>query len=87
MRNLVDSHPAISYLNMVLQTRIASARAAAEGEDRQLGASAVEWVVITLIVLVIAGGAAAIIIPAISRKTTSIQTCIDNSGTQTACAP
>lgn len=87
MRNLVDSHPATAYLNTVLQARIASARAAVRGEDRQLGASAVEWVVITLIVLVIAGGAAAIIIPAISTKATNIGTCIGNAGTDASCAP
>jgi phosphotransferase system glucose/maltose/N-acetylglucosamine-specific IIC component len=89
MRNLVANHPALNYLDVVLRARIASARAAAEGEgeDRQLGASAVEWVVITMIVLVLVGIAAAIIIPDITAKSNAIGTCINNSGTGNACTP
>ena len=85
MRDLILSHPALNYLDTVLRARYAAARA--EAADGEYGASAVEWVVITLIVLVIAGGAAAIIIPKIGQKATNVGTCIDNSGTNTGCAP
>jgi hypothetical protein len=86
MRNLTASHPALNYLDLVLRSRIANVRAAADGEDRDLGASAVEWVVITMIVLVLVGIAAAIIIPDITNKSTAIGTCINNAGTATKCA-
>lgn len=89
LRILVGADPAMNYLGLMLRARVASARAAAEGEgeERQLGASAVEWVVITMIVLVLVGLAAAVIIPAITRKTTSIQTCLNNAGTDVNCDP
>jgi hypothetical protein len=86
MRNLTASHPALNYLDLVLRSRIAAARAGDDGEDRDLGASAVEWVVITMIVLVLVGIAAAIIIPDITTKAGQIGTCINNAGSSTKCA-
>ena len=83
MRNLILGQPALGYLNTVLRARIAAARAG----NRELGASAVEWVVITLIVLVIAGGAAFIIIPAVQTKANNVTTCINNAGNAQKCAP
>lgn len=83
MRGILAGQPALDYLGLMLRTRIASVRAAAEGEDRQVGASAVEWVVITMIVLVLIGGAAYLIIPDITAKSNSINTCIQNAGSQT----
>jgi phosphotransferase system glucose/maltose/N-acetylglucosamine-specific IIC component len=89
MRGLLASQPALNYLETVLRARFAQVRAAAEGEDREFGASAVEWVVITMIVLVLVGIAAAVIIPAITTKTGAINTCIQNAGgaTNSACTP
>lgn len=89
MMGTLIGNPALDYVGLVLRSRIASARAAAEGEgeERQLGASAVEWVVITLIVLVLAGIAAAVIIPAITSKAGAIRTCLNTSGTDASCAP
>ena len=86
MRNLTAIHPALNYLDVLLRTRIAAAHAAARGEDSDLGASAVEWVVITMIVLVLVGIAAAIIIPDITTKAGAIGTCINDAGTDTKCA-
>jgi phosphotransferase system glucose/maltose/N-acetylglucosamine-specific IIC component len=86
MRSLLVNDPALNYLGLMLRSRIASARAAAEGEDREFGASAVEWVVITMIVLVLVGFAAAIIIPKLDAKSTDIGNCIDNAGNGVACA-
>jgi len=88
MRNLMASHPATDYLQVLLRARIASARAAAEGEDRQLGASAVEWVVITMITLVIIGVAGTAIYDAISTKSGQVSACIGSAnGTTSQCAP
>jgi phosphotransferase system glucose/maltose/N-acetylglucosamine-specific IIC component len=87
MRGILASDPALHYIGLVLRGRIASARAKAEGEERDLGASAVEWVVITMIVLVLVGIAAAVIIPDITNKTKSIGTCINNAGDGSSCAP
>lgn len=86
MRGILLNDPALNYVELMIRTRIASARAAAVDEDRQFGASAVEWVVITMIVLVIVGIAAAVIIPDITKKTAKIDTCINNAGDGNACA-
>jgi Flp pilus assembly pilin Flp len=88
MQNLMASHPATNYLSVLLRARIAAVKSAAEGEDRQLGASAVEWVVITMISLVIIGVAGYAIYGAISTKSTAISNCIGSSnGTTSSCAP
>lgn len=88
MRRYLFNDPALNYLGLMLRSRIASARATAEGEgeERQFGASAVEWVVITMIVLVVVGVAASFIIPALNKKSGDIGTCIDNAGNGTTCA-
>lgn len=88
MRRFLVNDPGLNYLGLVLRSRIASARAAAEGEgeERQFGASAVEWVVITMIVLVLVGFAAAIIIPKLDAKSTDIGNCITNAGNGVTCA-
>ena len=88
MRGILADQPALNYLDLVLRSRIAKARAAAEGEERDLGASAVEWVVITMIVLVIVVAAGIVINTAIKGKTGKISTCINNAGNGTTqCAP
>lgn len=89
MRGFLANQPALNYLDLVLRSRIASARAAAEGEgdERHLGASAVEWIVITMIVLVIIGFAAVLIVPKLETKSTDIGNCIDNAGNGNACTP
>jgi hypothetical protein len=89
MRGLLAKDPALHYLDLVLHARIAAARSAAEGEgeERQLGASAVEWVVITMIVLVLISIAAIIITKDIKAKSTSIGNCITDAGNGNACTP
>ena len=57
------------------RARLARARAG----ERERGASAVEWVVISMIVVGLCVGAGILISTAVSGKATSIQTCIDNA--------
>ena len=89
MRGLVTNQPALNYLDVTLRARIAAVRARAEGEgeERQFGASAVEWVVITTIVLVIVVAAGIVISGAIQNKTTNINACIQGAGNGKPCAP
>ena len=87
MRGLLANNPALNYLDLILRTRVANLRALAEDEDREFGASAVEWVVITVVVLVLIGAASAIIIPKLNQKSTDIGTCITNAGNGSSCAP
>ena len=91
MRNLIAANPAVDYLTTMLRARIALVRTAAEGEgeERSLGASAVEWAVITLIVLVIVTGVGYVIYNAVNTKAGDISTCMNNqnNGITTSCAP
>jgi Flp pilus assembly pilin Flp len=68
--------PAVDYLRTMLAARIAEARS----EDRERGASVVEWVVITTIVVVLAVGIGLIITTALNKKATDIQGCINTAG-------
>ncbi len=70
--------PAVDYLRMALAVRFAAARAK---EDRERGASVVEWVVITTIVVVIAVTVGVWISGALTKQGTNIQNCIDTAGT------
>jgi hypothetical protein len=72
--------PAIDYLRVSLAARYAEARAR---EDKELGASVVEWVVITTIVVVIAVTAGYFISQALAAKTTTITNCINGSNAPT----
>jgi len=57
---------AVQYLKLMLDARLERAR------DSERGASAVEWVIITAILVALAGGIAAILIPRIKGKAESI---------------
>jgi Flp pilus assembly pilin Flp len=72
--------PAIGYLRVSLAARYAEARAR---DDKELGASVVEWVVITTIVVVIAVTAGYFISQALTAKTTQITSCINTSNAPT----
>jgi hypothetical protein len=65
-----------SYLKASLAARHARARA----RDPELGASVVEWVVITAIVVVLIGVVAAILVPAIEGQAKSACTSISGAG-------
>ena len=68
--------PAVGYLRTMLVARLAEARS----EDRERGASVVEWVVITTIVVVLAVGIGLLITTALNKKATDIQGCINTAG-------
>lgn len=68
--------PAAAYLRVLLAARLAEARR----RDRELGASVVEWVVITTIVVVIAITVGVLITNALTKKGDQIQKCINNAG-------
>lgn len=90
--------PAVDYLRLTLSTRFAEARSrdreqdreqdadrgADRGadQDREKGASVVEWVVITTIVVVLAVTIGLIITTALNKKATDIQGCINTAGQQ-----
>jgi Flp pilus assembly pilin Flp len=68
--------PAVDYLRVTFAARLAEARR----EDRERGASVVEWVVITTIVVVIAVTVGVLITNALTTKGNQIQTCINQAG-------
>ncbi len=68
--------PAVDYLRTMLSARLAEARS----EDRERGASVVEWVVITTIVVVLAVTIGVIITNALNQKANDIQNCINTAG-------
>jgi Flp pilus assembly pilin Flp len=74
--------PAVDYLRVMLSARLAAARS----EDRERGASVVEWVVITTIVVVLAVTIGVVITKALTTKSNDISTCINNAGTTTGCS-
>lgn len=69
--------PAVDYLRAVLGARLAAARA---DEERERGASVVEWVVITTIVVVIAVLVGGWIYTALYNKGQQVQSCINVAG-------
>lgn len=73
--------PVVGYLRVMLSTRLAEARS----EDRERGASVVEWVVITTIVVVLAVGVGIIITDALTAKANNAKDCINTAGTGAAC--
>jgi hypothetical protein len=74
--------PAVNYLRVMLSARLAEARS----EDRERGASVVEWVVITTIVVVLAVAVGIIITKALTTKAGVIGTCINDAGGTTGCS-
>lgn len=74
--------PAVNYLRVMLSARLAEARS----EDRERGASVVEWVVITTIVVVLAVTIGIIITNALNQKAQVIKNCINTAGGTTGCS-
>jgi hypothetical protein len=73
--------PALSFLAVYLRARVEHARA----EDTSRGASAVEWVVISAIVVTIVGVAAAFIGNALHDKSNDVGNCIRNTSGNGTC--
>ena len=82
MTVLTPFTPAVDYLRAALAARLAAARAKEDGER---GASVVEWVVITTIVVAIVAFVGAIIFTKLENKGTDIGNCIDNAGSTNTC--
>ncbi|MEW2217865.1 MULTISPECIES: hypothetical protein [Streptomyces] len=75
------SHPAVDFLVTFLRGRVQRARS---GElDR--GASAVEWVIISAVVVAIVGVVAAIINMALSDGANKVKDCIDGADEKGTC--
>jgi Flp pilus assembly pilin Flp len=68
--------PAVEFLRTTLSARLAAARS----RDPEEGASVVEWVVITTIVVVLAVTIGVIITNALNQKATTISNCIGSAG-------
>jgi Flp pilus assembly pilin Flp len=73
--------PAVHYLRTTLSARLAAARS----RDPEEGASVVEWVVITTIVVVLAVTVGVIITNALTSKANTIQGCINSAGGTSGC--
>ena len=73
--------PAVDFLRSMLSLKLAEARS----RDRERGASVVEWVVITTIVVVLAVGVGIIITDALTAKANNAKDCINTAGTGAAC--
>ena len=73
--------PAVDYLLTTLAARLAAART----RDPEEGASVVELVVITTIVVVLAVTIGVIITNALNNKATTIQNCINSAGGTSGC--
>ncbi|MBT2446008.1 MULTISPECIES: hypothetical protein [unclassified Streptomyces] len=81
MNGFRKSHPAVDFLITFLQGRVQRARS---GElDR--GASAVEWVIISAVVVAIVGVVAAIINAALSTGATKVGNCIAGANQSGTC--
>lgn len=81
MKRLPVSHPAIDFLVVYLQGRVARAR----DEDRSRGASAVEWVIISAIVVAIVGAIGVAINKALSDKSGQVSDCIGSTTNTSHC--
>ncbi|MGW6703690.1 hypothetical protein ACWGDE_02175 [Streptomyces sp. NPDC054956] len=81
MNRFLTSHPAVDFLVTFLQGRVQRARS---GElDR--GASAVEWVIISAVVVAIVGVVAAIINTALNTGANKVGTCITGATNSKTC--
>ncbi|MFD8348367.1 hypothetical protein ACFV1X_05325 [Streptomyces coelicoflavus] len=80
-RNFRTGIPAVDFLVTYLQGRVERARS---GElDR--GASAVEWVIISAVVVAIVGVVAAIISQALDKGATKVGECIEGADASGTC--
>ncbi|MEU7604788.1 hypothetical protein AB0B78_06190 [Streptomyces sp. NPDC040724] len=81
MNGFRNSHPAVDFLVIFLQGRVQRARS---GElDR--GASAVEWVIISAVVVAIVGVVAAIINAALGEGAKKVGDCIKGANQSKTC--
>lgn len=77
MRNLLPSHPAIDTTVLWFRARLDKARS----ESPDGGYTAVEWIIITAIVIAIVVAASVIISAAVSQKATDVGNCITGANT------
>lgn len=75
--------PALDYLRVSLAARYARARS----EDTELGASAVEWVIISAIVVIIVIAVGALLTNVLESKAKQVCTSINTSTTTGGAAP
>ncbi|MCX4549004.1 hypothetical protein OG204_22010 [Streptomyces sp. NBC_01387] len=75
------SHPTVDFLITFLQARVERARS----EDTDRGASAVEWVIISAVVVAIVGVVAAIINSALSSGANKVGDCIKGATASGTC--
>jgi Flp pilus assembly pilin Flp len=75
------SHPAVDFLLTFLKGRIQRART----EDLSRGASAVEWVIISAVVVTVVGVVAVIINGALKGKATDVGNCIQGTTDSKTC--
>lgn len=75
------NHPAVIYLWITLRARIAKVRSG----ELQRGASAVEWVVISMIVVTIVAAVGLLISKAIRDKAQQVSTCIGTADGTNGC--
>ncbi|MBT2398701.1 MULTISPECIES: hypothetical protein [Streptomyces] len=75
------SHPAVDFLVTFLQARVERARS----EETDRGASAVEWVIISAVVVAIVGVVAAIINVALKDGATKVGNCIKGADAGKTC--
>jgi len=76
------SHPAVDFLLIFLKARVERVRS---DKDLSRGASAVEWVVISAVVVTIVGAVAFIISGALSKKADEVGTCIGGATDSKTC--
>jgi hypothetical protein len=64
---------ALGYTELLIRTRIDRARARRRDDARDVGASVVEWVIITALLVGLAIAVGAILVPLITNKAKTIQ--------------
>ncbi|MFE2373926.1 hypothetical protein [Streptomyces sp. NPDC059398] len=75
------SHPTVDFLMTFLQARVERARS----DETDRGASAVEWVIISAVVVAIVGVVAAIINSALSDGANKVGDCIKGASASGTC--
>ncbi|WP_405582718.1 hypothetical protein [Streptomyces sp. NBC_01190] len=76
------SHPAVDFLITYLKARVQRVRSA---DDLSRGASAVEWVIISAVVVTVVGVVAVIINGALKDKATDVGNCIQGASDSKTC--
>jgi hypothetical protein len=81
MSNIRFSHPAVDFLVTFLQGRLQRARS----DDRDGGYTAIEWVIISAVVVAIVGVVAFIINGALKSGATKVGNCIKGASADKTC--